>query len=266
MLARIITGVVGIPLFLGFLYAGQWPLLALVAGMGLIGFHEYTRMWQAKGVHLPYWLGGIAVLALQVWAALAPENAAYLGAIFAGTGLAVLIWLIFTYRRHNIVDAFMTIAGVVYVGWLLSHLLLLRGSGTGWDLGLKWLTLAFFCTWAADSVAYFAGRAFGKRKLAPDISPKKSVEGAIGGAIATVLVGWFWGPVIGIAPWQGALVACFAFVVSVLGDLAESALKRYTGVKDSGALLPGHGGVLDRFDSSLFVLPFVYYVARLFFW
>lgn len=267
MLRRILTALVGIPLFLGLLYMGKWPLFALVAGMGLIGFHEYGRMWQNKGVHVPFLVGGPMVVALLLWAQTMPGDGVWLGAIMAIIPIALLIWLIFNFARRTIVDVLVTAAGVLYVGWLLSHLILLRGlgEGTGWDLGLKWVTLAFFGTWAADSFAYFAGRAFGKRKLAPLISPGKSVEGAIGGGLGTLLLGWFYAPVAGILPWQGALVAVGIFGLSVVGDLAESALKRYTGVKDSGTLLPGHGGVLDRFDSSLFVLPFVYYVARLFF-
>jgi phosphatidate cytidylyltransferase len=267
LLVRILTAIAGIPIFLGLLYLGKLALFALVAGMGLIGFHEYVRMWREKQVAVPYWLGAAAILGILTWAEWAPDNATILGALFAATMLGTLVWLLFSYKQHTIVDALVTAAGVLYVGWLLSHLLLIRGlgQGTGWDLGLKWLTLSFFCTWVADSFAYFFGRAFGKRKLAPHISPNKSVEGAVGGGVCTLIVGGLWGPVIGIQFWQGALIALFAFVLSVLGDLAESALKRYTGVKDSGHLLPGHGGVLDRFDSSLFVLPFVYYVARFFF-
>jgi phosphatidate cytidylyltransferase len=268
MLVRILTGLVGIPIFLGLLYVGWWPLFALVAGMGLIGFHEYVRMWEHKGIHVARIPGYLAVLGLMLWAYLAPDNAVLLGAVFAAAGLAVLTWLIFRYNERNVLDALVTLAGIVYVGYLMTHLLLIRGlggDGRGWDLGLKWLSFAFFATWAADSLAYFVGRAFGKRKLAPNISPNKSVEGAVGGGVSTLVVGALYAQVVGIASWQGALIALGAFALSVLGDLAESALKRFTGVKDSGNLLPGHGGVLDRFDSSLFVLPFVYYVARLFF-
>jgi phosphatidate cytidylyltransferase len=201
MLVRILTGVVGIPLFLGLLYVGKWPLFALVAGMGLIGFHEYVRMWEHKGTHVARTVGFAAVLGLQVWAFLSPENGVVLGAIFAASGLGALTWLIFCYKERNVVDALVTLAGVVYVGWLLSHLLLLRnigGSGSGWDSGLKWLAFAFFSTWAADSMAYFTGRAFGKRKLAPEISPNKSVEGAAGGGVSTLLVGALMAPVVGI--------------------------------------------------------------------
>lgn len=267
MLLRILTALVGIPFFLGLLYMGKWPLFALVAGMGLIGFHEYARIWKSRDIHVPYLVGAPLVVGLLLWAQLAPGDAIWLGALFAAAPIALLVWLIFHYAEASILDVLVTAGGLLYVGWLLSHLILLRGlgEGTGWDLGLKWVTLAFFGTWVADSAAYFAGRAFGRRKLAPLISPNKSVEGAIGGGLGTLLLGWFYAPVVGILAWQGALVAAGIFALSVLGDLAESALKRYVGVKDSGTLLPGHGGVLDRFDSSLFVLPFVYYVAKLFF-
>ncbi len=267
MLLRILTAALGIPLFLGLLYLGDWPFLALVAGMGLLGFHEYARLWRHKGIHVALIPGGVAVLALQFWAAFAPANGIYLGAIVTAAAMATFIWLLYHYASRTVVDALVTIAGVVYVGWLLSHLILLRGlgAGSGWDLGLKWVTFAFFTTWAADTFAYFIGRVAGRRKLAPRVSPNKSVEGAVGGGLCTVVVGALWGPVIGITAWQGGIIALGVSILSVLGDLTESALKRYTGVKDSGTLLPGHGGVLDRFDSSLFVLPFVYYVARLFF-
>lgn len=267
MLVRILTGLVGIPLFLGLLYLGKWPLFALVAGMGLIGFHEYARMWRQKGFHPFSVPGALTIIALLLWAALVPGNGLLLGSIIAGGAIFTLSWVIFHYEGVTVVDGLVTVAGIVYVGFLLSHLLLLRGlgSGTGWDVGLKWVSLAFFCTWAADSLAYFVGMAIGKKKLAPKISPGKSVEGMLGGSLGSLAVGWFYAPVIGIAAWQGALIGLVISLISVLGDLTESVLKRYTGVKDSGSILPGHGGVLDRFDSSLFVLPFVYYVATLLF-
>lgn len=265
MRTRILTGLVGIPLFLGLMYIGKWPLLALVAGMGLIGFHEYGRIWQQKGIQVGLIPGGLVTLALLLRAGLAPEQTGYVGAILAVGVILILAWVLFQFETVNILDGLVTMAGVLYVGFMLSHLLLLRelGEGTGWDLGLKWVSLAFFCTWAADTFAYFVGVAIGKRKLAPKISPGKSVEGVLGGSLGAVIVGYLWGPVAGIAGWEGALIGLVISVISVMGDLAESALKRYAGVKDSGNILPGHGGVLDRFDSSLFVLPLVYMIASL---
>lgn len=267
MLARILTSVVGIPLFLGVLWLGGWPLFAVVAGMGLIGFHEYVRIWRVKGVEAAYLLGSLTCVALYAWAFFRPGEALWLGATLVAGAIGTFTWLLFNFGRRTVVDALVTLAGVVYVGFLLSHLLLLRGlgEGAGWDLGLRWVGFAFLTTWAADTFAYFVGLSLGRRKLAPMISPGKSVEGVLGGSVGAVVVGWLYAPVLGLPGWQTGLVALLISVVSVLGDLSESALKRYAGVKDSGTLLPGHGGVLDRFDSSLFVLPFVYYVARLLF-
>lgn len=250
---------------LGLLYVGRWPLLVLVAGMGLIGFWEYARIWAARGIRVSVPIGCAATLALILWAGLAPGASGALGAILAAAALVTLSLILFQYEERSIEEALITLGGVLYVGFLLSHLLLLRGigDGTGWDLGLRWVLLAFLCTWAADIFAFFVGVTFGKHRLAPKISPKKSVEGLVGGAAAALVVGALWGPVAGIGAVVGGIMGVLIAGVAVLGDLAESALKRYGGVKDSGTLLPGHGGVLDRFDSSLFVLPFVYYIATL---
>lgn len=267
MLVRILTGLIGIPLILGLLYVGKWPLLALAAGMGLIGFHEYVRMWRSKGFHPSLPLGAAATLALILWAGLLPPDGRYLGAILSLSTIVILSWTVIRYERFTVVDGLLTLGGVAYVGLLLSHLLLLRrlGEGTGWDLGFRWVLLAFLCTWAADTMAYFVGIAFGRHKLAPRVSPKKSVEGLLGGMAGALVVGLLYAPVLAVAPWQGALVGLAISLISVMGDLTESAIKRYVGTKDSGKLLPGHGGILDRFDSSLFVLPFVYYIAALLF-
>lgn len=250
---------------LGLLYVGRWPLLVLVAGMGLIGFVEYARIWSAKGIKVSVPIGSAATVALILWAGLAPGETAVLGAILAGAAALTLTHILLEYEKRSIEDGLITLSGIVYVGFLLSHLLLLRGfgGGTGWDTGLRWVLLAFLCTWATDIFAYFVGVTVGKRRLAPKISPKKSVEGLVGGAAAAMIVGILWGPLAGIGPVAGGILGVLIAGVATLGDLAESALKRHAGVKDSGTLLPGHGGVLDRFDSSLFVLPFVYYIATL---
>ncbi|HLO01883.1 MAG TPA: phosphatidate cytidylyltransferase [Symbiobacteriaceae bacterium] len=265
MLIRIATALVGIPLFLGALYVGKWPLFALVAGMGLVGFFEFTRILRAKGVQVAEGVGYAGVLGLLLWAQMAPASSALLGGILTAVILLSLLWLLKGFPERTWLEATATVGGVVYTGFLLSHLLLLRnlGGGSGWDLGLGWVALAFFCTWSADSFAYFAGRAFGRRKLAPKISPGKSVEGFFGGLVGAVIVGALWAPVIDQTRLLGAGVGLAVALIAPVGDLAESALKRYAGVKDSGKLLPGHGGVLDRFDSSLFVLPVVYYVVIL---
>ncbi|MBP2017691.1 phosphatidate cytidylyltransferase [Symbiobacterium terraclitae] len=266
MLVRILTGLVGIPVFLGLLFLGRWPLLALVTGMGLVAFYEYSRLGRAMGFNPSLPLGGAAVLALLLTAGLMPPDGLYLGAVLALSAMVILSRSLFRPESFSVVDALMTLAGVLYVG-LFSHLLLLRrlGGGSGWDVGLAWVGLAFLCTWGADTMAYFVGISLGRHKLAPKISPQKSVEGLLGGVAGAAAVGLLLAPTVGVLHWHGALLGVAIALVATLGDLTESALKRAAGVKDSGRLLPGHGGVLDRFDSSLFVLPFVYYIATLIF-
>lgn len=131
-------------------------------------------------------------------------------------------------------------------------------GGAGEPLAHRWLLVALALVWAADSGAYFAGRNWGRRKLAPSISPNKTVEGALGGAVAGVVVALGFGVLAGAGPAQWpvlALVALVAVLASIVGDLVESLLKRQAGVKDSGDLIPGHGGVLDRIDGVLAALP-----------
>lgn len=262
---RILTALAGIPLFLGLLYYGGPALLVLVAVSGAIGFYEYARMWRAKGVEVAQIVGTLSCLALFAWAYFTPPghplSTQVLGAVVTLSVLASLIWQVFRFGERSVLDAYISIGGVFYVGWLWSHLILLRSM----ESGILWVGMAFFCTWAADTGAYFAGRAFGKHKMAPKVSPSKSWEGLIGGSLLAAVVGALWAAYgLGVHPLMGAGLGLLIALVAAVGDLSESSLKRYCGVKDSGTLLPGHGGVLDRFDSSLFVLPVVYYVASWF--
>lgn len=266
MLVRTLTGLVGIPVFLGLLYVGQWPFLVLVAGMGLIAFYEYVRLVRAVGFRPSLPLGLAATAAVVLAAGLLPPHGVAAGAVTAVVTLVILAWTLFRPESFSAVDGLFTLAGVGYVG-LLGYLVLLRrlGGGAGWDAGLAWAGMAFLCTWAADTLAYFVGVMWGRHKLAPKISPQKSVEGLLGGIAGAAVAGLLWGPAILLPRWQGAALGAAIALVAAAGDLVESALKRNAGVKDAGRLLPGHGGVLDRFDSALFVLPFVYYIATLVF-
>ena len=155
----------------------------------------------------------------------------------------------------------LALLGTVYPGLLLSALVRLRQ----FDRGEWWIILALTVTWMNDTCAYFSGRAFGKRKLYPRISPSKTLEGAIGGALGSIagamIVQHFWIPQL--APWGAALIGAGAALLGPLGDLSESMLKRGFGAKDSGRLLPGHGGMLDRIDALIFNAPFVLLCARM---
>jgi phosphatidate cytidylyltransferase len=161
--------------------------------------------------------------------------------------------------------------GVVYVGWLFSYLIFLRSlpgdirvplfgyhlPQTAWG---AWAVLYIIAvTWSTDSGAYFAGLRWGKKKLAPRLSPGKTVEGAVGGMFTAGLMSLAWGTWIGLAWYHCILLGVTLGVLAQVGDLCESAIKRDLGIKDFGSLLPGHGGILDRFDSLLFTAPVAYY-------
>ena len=155
----------------------------------------------------------------------------------------------------------LAVLGAVYPGLLISALVRLRQL----DRGEWWVMLAITVTWMNDTCAYFAGRAFGKHKLYQRISPSKTWEGAIGGGLGSMagamVVQYFWIPQL--APWGAALIGAGAALLGPVGDLSESMLKRAFSAKDSGRLLPGHGGMLDRLDALLFNAPFVLLCARL---
>ncbi len=221
---RLLTALIGIPLGLAVIYLGGWYLAAVVTVIAVVGLWEFHRL----AMRLPWGL-------IPPWVA---------------QGVAVL-------------------SGLVYVPFLLSHLLRLRAleptrSVSGLSTGAVWLFLVVGATWAMDIAAYIVGKAIGRHKLCPAISPGKTVEGAIGGLVGAVAVTWAMGTWLGLSVAQAVLLGVLLGVGGQLGDLFESFLKRRAGAKDSGALLPGHGGVLDRFDSLLFNAPIAYYVIRAF--
>ena len=168
------------------------------------------------------------------------------------------LWLLARRRKE---DAFAgwawTIAGILYIGWLLSHFVALRGL----EFGRDWVLFALFVTFASDSAAYFIGRAWGRHPLAPDISPKKTREGAIGGVIGAIIASLLLVMLLDLPIGYGAaiLLSIAVSVFGQIGDLFESLFKRNMGVKDSGNTMPGHGGFLDRMDSVVFAGVVVYY-------
>ncbi|MFC1938661.1 phosphatidate cytidylyltransferase [Chloroflexota bacterium] len=154
-----------------------------------------------------------------------------------------------------------TVAGILYIGWLLSHLVALRGL----DSGRNWVFLVLFATWVSDTIAFFVGRRFGQHKLAPTISPEKTWEGTIGGICGGITVSaLFLAPTplqLPISTGQAVLLGALTSILGQVGDLFESLFKRNLRVKDSGKLMPGHGGILDRIDSLIFAGIVVYYYA-----
>jgi phosphatidate cytidylyltransferase len=252
---RVITAIVGIPLLLWIAYLGGPFFRLLVALVVLAGAWEYFAMLKKKGYHL-------SPLVLFVSAVLVPAallDPKYAGGAFFLVVFLHLAWMVFGRAKPH--DAALSLFGVFFITWTLAHLILIRENQTQ---GFVFVLLTFLITWSTDTGAYFAGRFFGRRKLSPAISPNKTVEGAIGGIALCVFAAMTLGHFLRfIDPLPLFILALIASAAGQIGDLAESAVKRWAGVKDSGSLIPGHGGVLDRFDSLILAAPMVYYFLQI---
>lgn len=251
---RVATALVGFPLIVAALYAGGWVLLTVLTLAALVAQFEFYRLMERVG-HKPLLYPGIGLgmlLSLRfVW----PWS---VDAVIASS-IVLLATLPLTLKENAWPRFAVTLLGVFYPVWMLTELFAVREMG-GSLPGLQgfWLTLLIMVlVFANDTFAYYTGRTIGKTPLAPTISPKKTIEGSVGGIIGVMGVGalykFFLLPDVSWAVLAG-LVAIAGFL-SPLGDLAESQLKRQAGAKDSGTLLPGHGGVLDRVDAVLIAVP-----------
>jgi len=259
---RVITAAVGVPLVILAIWFGDpgpWFSL-LIAGAALAGTLEFYYMADFSRREPLLYLGALYSLALV----LSPHYGSpdVLPLLITTTMLASLIYLLCRPAREKEFHRWAwAIAGALYVGWMLSYWLSLRGL----EDGRSWVYLAILTTFANDTGAFFIGRATGKHKLAPTISEGKTREGAIGGLICAVLGALTIATVLNLVSpfdlryWQIILIGLTIGLFAQLGDLVESLLKRNMGVKESGSLLPGHGGILDRFDSLIFVGAVVYY-------
>jgi phosphatidate cytidylyltransferase len=271
---RIATAAVGIPLALLVIWVGGWPLAVVVALIAVLGIGEFMRLRRANHrytIGFGYVLSPLLVLgAALVQPHYAGEGCRYEGlALYLAGGLASALLLPLLERRSEMrwvsPEFASMILGLFYVPFLLGYMLLLRSIAPGTvrhtpvPVGAALLFLAIGACWVTDAAAYLVGRKIGRHKLAPKISPGKTIEGGVAGLVGAVLFVGALGTWVGLPIWSAALLGVTLGVVGQLGDLFESWLKRRAGVKDSGALLPGHGGVLDRFDSLLFVAPVAYY-------
>ena len=258
-LRRILTALVAAPLVLGLAYLGDWPFAALVGVLGLVGQVELYRMARSAGA-APNYTGGLVLGALVVATLARP-------ALWTLAALWLVLFLVgapFLLPQDRFLTSLTTtLAGTVYPTGMLGSLVLLRDARSPAvdDETAFWLVvLVFLLVWATDIFAYYVGRAVGKRRLAPSISPNKTWEGTLGGLGAALVVATGLKlTVLSGLPWghMGAL-ALIGGGVSQVGDLMESQLKRSTGADDSSSLLPGHGGVLDRFDAMMVAAPLIY--------
>lgn len=263
---RVASGLLFVPLLVLLARAGGTAFLAFVMLQVFLGLSEFYRMTLAKGL-LPQRTVGIASALLLLASAyrpdLVPRDLLVTFAI-----LAVLGFALSRPRARSADSIAATGFGVLYVGWLSAHLVLLRElpwrAGTDYAAGASYVLLAFFVTWSCDTGAYGFGRAFGKRPLWAEISPRKTVEGSIGGfacAIAAAFIARLWFADY-LRPWDALVLGTLVGVFAQVGDLVESLLKRDARHGDSSDLIPGHGGVLDRFDSLYFGAPIVYYYLK----
>lgn len=276
---RVITAAVAIPVVLGMVWFGGWVTFAGAFIIVALGIYELHSMFHKIG-YLPLtWFALIVTTALLLGGVFAPFRNLFQELTITALVLGSLSWLLI--RRHQtgtaLVDWALTLVMALYLGWPLSYLVTLRGMNPAYlptahglvttpsTNNFWWVLVALFGVWAFDSAAFFAGRFFGKHKLAPIISPAKTWEGVIGGfllAMAAVLV--FTRPISTGVAWYHiiALGVLISFAATV-GDLAESLIKRQADVKDSGGFFWGHGGVLDRIDSLLFASVVVYFYVVL---
>lgn len=248
MIRRILTSAILVPFALSVVFlAPKWLFVAVITGLALVCFHEFAGITRASGIPGPTRPVYLAGPLLTIF----PHFEAGLLVIFGVTLMATAL------RRQDLREALpsagASMLGVCYCfgAWGTASVL--------HDVSPHWLVLALSVNWVGDSMALYVGRSWGKHKMAPRISPGKTWEGAIASMITSSLLGmWYLNLVLQVPFWQGLLLTAAANFAGQMGDLAESGLKRGANLKDSSNLLPGHGGWLDRLDSSLFSMPAVY--------
>lgn len=285
---RIVSAVIAIAFALGIIILGGWYFTLSLCLLVVLAQLEYFQLVKAKGIAPAAKTTLVLSPLLLITAAFAP---ALTDAIFPLTGALICFYLLFQAKPATIADISTSILGLFYGGYLPSYWVRLRVGFTqipeqmavassnlplmgywpdSWShpklfpLALTVTFLAFGCIWAADIGAYIMGKWLGKTRLS-ELSPKKTVEGAVFGILGSVIVAELGAWYLEWPYWQltGALLGILVGIVSLLGDLTESMMKRDAGVKDSGQLIPGHGGILDRTDSYVFTAPLVYYFVTL---
>jgi phosphatidate cytidylyltransferase len=275
LLPRLITAIIGIPLVIITINWGGIPFFILMLGVVFLALREYFHLLSQGGYQSQPVIGIVIGLILFMSLFL---NGTQLGPLAENQGTAALLGLVLIpvfareMMRPNAEKAIermaLTFFGAFFISWALGHLLMLRSTAGAAGQTGKWYTYYLFITiWFLDTGAYAVGKKFGRRHLAEMVSPKKTIEGALGGIVTGMLVSLLFRTIFmrsffGIG--ESLVVGLCIALVAQFSDLAESLLKRDVGVKDSANLLPGHGGILDRFDSFLFTAPFLYYYVSIF--
>lgn len=255
---RLISGIVLVIIALATIISGSWILLFTLLAVSLIGMRELYKVMKVSDEHVTV-LELVGYLgAVLYYIAMKADFGNYGTMAIIISMILILFVYVFGYPKYHAEQVMAAFFGVVYVAVMLSFIYLTRSLPDG--KFLVWLI--FLCSWGCDTCAYCVGMLIGKHKMAPVLSPKKSIEGAVGGVAGAALLG-----VIYAAATQGkmaeyALICAVGALISMVGDLAASAIKRNQNIKDYGKLIPGHGGILDRFDSVIITAPVIYYLAK----
>ena len=257
---RLLSGIVLVAAALVLIITGGDVLLFSTLLISYIGMFELFRIFHVEK-ELPGIVGYLAATVFYCnlkWAFLPDLMVVVLGFL-----MALMFVYVFTYPKYKTEQMLAVFFGVFYVAVMLSYVYQTRMLTAG--AYIVWLI--FLCSWGCDTCAYCAGMLLGKHKMAPKLSPKKSVEGGIGGIVGAALLGAIFAVAAnkitgaGVNPAQYAVICGVGGMISQIGDLAASAIKRNHDIKDYGKLIPGHGGILDRFDSVIFTAPIIYYLA-----
>ena len=289
MILRIITGIIGIGIAAVVIQFGGAPFAFAAMLLALIGWNEYSSAFERTGIYTARIFGAL-LLILLLFCAWLGNIEEVLACLMLGT---LAIFLLTVLGGLSPTDACVSASGVMYVGMPFAYLILMRFfdeknnlpnslenladmtalqfgsfdvtqilSNFQFDMGTALVWTLFICTWSSDTFAYFVGSIFGSHKLAPRISPNKTIEGFLGSIVGTTAAAIIVGSLVFNFPLlQMAEAGILLSIAATLGDLVESVIKRFARIKDSGFLIPGHGGILDRFDSIFFTAPIFYYFA-----
>ena len=257
---RLMSGIVLLALIIGAGIAGEGVLFAFTFAISLVGYWEFARVFHLDKNKLG--IAGMLFTAMYYFCIWHGQVSAELGMVVLLTFLMVLMAMyVFTFPKYRTEEVMAAFFGLFYVSVMLSFIYRTRLLEMDGVDGKLLFFLIFICSWGCDTCAYAVGMLLGRHKLAPVLSPKKSIEGAVGGVAGAVLLGYLYGRFALGYPGGCALICGVGAVVSQIGDLAASAIKRNHGIKDYGNLIPGHGGILDRFDSVIFTAPMIYAMA-----
>ncbi len=263
MKTRIISALVALPLLIFIVVSGGLWMHIGIAVLGLVGMHEFNKAIFQKETG-PYRIARMFAVFYLVFIDEIIYTAPFFSVFSSLFTIALLVYSVLCYKKTNYVEVVAALFGFFYACFLLSHVYLVRE----YDHGKLLIWLAFISAFGCDTGAYFSGYFLGKHKLCPALSPKKTIEGSVGGIITSIALCLLYGVWINKTyPIEGVnvlllcgLIGFAGSIISQIGDLAASSIKRQVGIKDYGNLMPGHGGVLDRFDSVIMTAPVLYYI------